>query len=62
MTVCVHIGFGCGTGTDVFQERRVYVWDDRFDTATLRNDRDRFVVEVPWGYDRDPRRRPASPW
>ncbi|MEU2931041.1 lamin tail domain-containing protein [Streptomyces sp. NPDC007251] len=45
-TVRVHTGYGRDTGTDLFQDRRREVWDDRGDTATLRNDRDRFADAV----------------
>ncbi len=31
----------------MYQDRRAYAWDNRSDTATLRNHRDRFVDEVP---------------
>ncbi|MGW2715953.1 lamin tail domain-containing protein, partial [Streptomyces sp. NPDC001356] len=31
-----------------YQDLRAYVWDNRSDTATLRNDRDRFLDEVSW--------------
>ncbi|WP_435279933.1 lamin tail domain-containing protein [Streptomyces sp. 1222.5] len=51
-TVRVHTGVGRDTRTDVFQDRRAYVSDNRSDTATLRNDRDRFVDEVSWGHHR----------
>ncbi|MGW2715812.1 lamin tail domain-containing protein [Streptomyces sp. NPDC001356] len=54
-TVRVHTGVGRDSRSDVYQDRRAYVWDNRSDTATLRNDRDRFVDEVSWGYDRDHR-------
>ncbi|WP_435841326.1 lamin tail domain-containing protein [Streptomyces fagopyri] len=48
-TVRVHTGIGRDTYRDVYQDRRNYVWDNRSDTATLRNDRGRFVDEVSWG-------------
>ncbi|MFD8389904.1 lamin tail domain-containing protein [Streptomyces sp. NPDC059680] len=54
-TVRVHTGFGRDTRTDVYQDRRREVWDDRGDTATLRNDDGRFVDAVSWGHDRDHR-------
>nr|WP_244211441.1 lamin tail domain-containing protein [Streptomyces antibioticus] len=54
-TVRVHTGIGRDSRRDMYQDRRAYVWDNRSDTATLRNDRDRFVDEVAWGYDRDHR-------
>ena len=49
-------GFGRDTRTDVYQDRRREVGDDRGDTATLRNDHGCFVDAVSWGYDRDHRR------
>ncbi|MGW0771841.1 lamin tail domain-containing protein [Streptomyces sp. NPDC002676] len=52
-TVRVHTGEGRDTYTDVFQDRRYYVWDNDRDTATLRNDRGRFVDEESWGHRRD---------
>nr|WP_307680362.1 lamin tail domain-containing protein [Streptomyces sp. V4I2] len=42
-TVRIHTGEGRDTSTDLFQDRRNYLWDNNSDTATLRNDRDRFV-------------------
>ncbi|MGW1950907.1 lamin tail domain-containing protein [Streptomyces sp. NPDC001940] len=48
-TVRVHTGIGRDTYRDVYQDRRNYVWDNRSDTATLRNDDGRFVDEVSWG-------------
>ncbi|MFD0066866.1 hypothetical protein [Streptomyces sp. NPDC056690] len=37
-TVRVHTGIGDDMRRDVYQDRRAYVWDNRFDTATLRCD------------------------
>ncbi|MEU2930783.1 lamin tail domain-containing protein [Streptomyces sp. NPDC007251] len=54
-TVRVHTGHGHDTRTDLYQDRRREVWDDRGDTATLRNDHGRFVDAVSWGHDRDHR-------
>ncbi|MFC9280180.1 lamin tail domain-containing protein [Streptomyces collinus] len=51
-TVRVHTGIGRDTRTDLFQDRRAYVWNNDHDTATLRNDRGRFVDEVSWGHHR----------
>ncbi|MFD9000785.1 lamin tail domain-containing protein [Streptomyces sp. NPDC059582] len=48
-TVRIHTGKGHDTRTDLYQDRRNYVWDDRSDTATLRNDRNRFVDDYAWG-------------
>ncbi|WYB40633.1 hypothetical protein WJ438_38375 [Streptomyces sp. GD-15H] len=36
--------------------RGVYVWDNRSDTATPRNDRGRFVDDYSWGRHRGGRR------
>ena len=53
-TVRVHTGEGRDSRTDVYQDRRHYVWNNDHDTATLRNDRGRFVDDESWGYhDRD---------
>jgi Lamin Tail Domain len=49
-TVRVHTGRGRDTDTDVYQDRRNYVWDNNSDTATLRTDRDRFVDDASWGH------------
>ncbi|WP_435279617.1 lamin tail domain-containing protein [Streptomyces sp. 1222.5] len=51
-TVRVHTGVGRDSRTDVFQDRRNYVWDNRSDTATLRNDHGRFVDDASWGHHR----------
>ncbi|MCF4138772.1 lamin tail domain-containing protein [Streptomyces sp. Tue 6430] len=53
-TVRIHTGEGRDTRSDLFQDRRREVWDNRADTATLRNDRNRFVDAESWGdrYDR----------
>lgn len=51
-TVRIHTGEGRDTRTDLFQDRRHYVWDNQSDTATLRNHRDRFVDHASWGHDR----------
>ncbi|MFD8970689.1 lamin tail domain-containing protein [Streptomyces sp. NPDC059568] len=48
-TVRVHTGVGRDTPTDVYQDRRDYVWDNHRDTATLRNDRGRTVDSQSWG-------------
>ncbi|MET8221739.1 lamin tail domain-containing protein [Streptomyces hirsutus] len=55
-TVRVHTGIGRDTRTDLYQDRRAYVWDNRSDTATLRDDRGRFVDEESWGRHRGGRR------
>jgi hypothetical protein len=34
---------GRDTDSDLYQDRRHYVWDNYSDTATLRNDRGRFI-------------------
>ncbi|WP_435835595.1 lamin tail domain-containing protein [Streptomyces avermitilis] len=48
-TVRVHTGDGRDSNRDLYQDLRFYVWDNYSDTATLRNDRDRFVDAVSWG-------------
>ncbi len=48
-SVRVHTGVGNDTGTDVYQDRRSYIWSSRADTATLRNDRGRTVDSESWG-------------
>ncbi|MEU1042939.1 lamin tail domain-containing protein [Streptomyces sp. NPDC005551] len=48
-TVRVHTGFGHDNRHDVFQDRRTYVWDNRSDTATLRDDHGRRVDDESWG-------------
>ena len=47
-TVRVHTGEGRDSRSDLFQDRHRSVWD-RSDTATLRNDRGRFVDDESWG-------------
>ncbi|MFI8952579.1 lamin tail domain-containing protein [Streptomyces sp. NPDC053750] len=51
-TVRVHTGQGRDTRTDVYQDRRNYVWDNRSDTASLRNDHGRFIDSDSWGHHR----------
>jgi len=48
-TVRVHTGKGRDTAQDVYQDRRDYAWDNRSDTATLRNDHRRLVDDKSWG-------------
>ncbi|WP_326607570.1 lamin tail domain-containing protein [Streptomyces sp. NBC_01799] len=48
-TVRIHTGVGRDTRTDLYQDRRNYVWDNRADTATLRDDRGRTVDTESWG-------------
>nr|WSW71333.1 lamin tail domain-containing protein [Streptomyces sp. NBC_00995] len=50
-TVRIHTGVGRDTRTDLYQDRRHYVWDHS-DTATLRDDRGRTVDTESWGYGR----------
>ncbi|MGX1494944.1 lamin tail domain-containing protein [Streptomyces tendae] len=49
-TVRIHTGIGRDTDSDLYQDRRHYVWDNRSDTATLRNDRGRFIDDKSWGH------------
>ncbi|MFD3554453.1 lamin tail domain-containing protein [Streptomyces goshikiensis] len=48
-TIRIHTGNGRDTRTDLFQDRRDYVWGNRADTATLRDDRGRTVDTESWG-------------
>lgn len=48
-TLQIHTGVGRDTRTDLYQDRRNYVWDNRSDTATLRDDRGRTVDTESWG-------------
>ncbi|MCX4721921.1 lamin tail domain-containing protein [Streptomyces virginiae] len=48
-TIRIHTGNGRDTRTDLFQDRRNYVWDNGSDTATLRDDRGRTVDTETWG-------------
>jgi hypothetical protein len=51
-TVHVHTGQGRYSRTDVYHGRRNYVWDNRSDTANLRNDPGRFIDDESWGRNR----------
>ncbi|WP_435843502.1 lamin tail domain-containing protein [Streptomyces hirsutus] len=55
-SVRVHTGIGRDTRTDLYQDRRAYVWDNRSDRATLRDDRGRAVDTESWGRNRGGRR------
>ncbi|MFI8281094.1 lamin tail domain-containing protein [Streptomyces sp. NPDC085929] len=48
-TIRIHTGTGHDTRTDLFQNRRDYIWDNHADTATLRDDRGRTVDTESWG-------------
>ncbi|MGW9155164.1 lamin tail domain-containing protein, partial [Streptomyces virginiae] len=48
-TIRIHTGNGRDTRTDLFQDRRNYVWDNGSDAATLRDDRGRTVDTETWG-------------
>jgi hypothetical protein len=52
-TVRVHTGSGRDTRTDVYQNRRDYVWDNRSDTATLRNHNGRVIDTESWRGNND---------
>ncbi|MFI1102140.1 lamin tail domain-containing protein [Streptomyces melanogenes] len=47
--VKVHTGVGRDSGSDVYQDRHNYVWDNHRDTATLRNDNGRILDTAMWG-------------
>ncbi|MFF3505360.1 lamin tail domain-containing protein [Streptomyces sp. NPDC003247] len=49
-TVRIHTGEGRDTRTDLYQDRRQYVWNNDHDTATLRNDHGRVIDKESWGY------------
>ncbi|MDQ1064885.1 hypothetical protein QFZ32_000324 [Streptomyces canus] len=48
-TVRIHTGRGHDTDSDLYMDRHDHVWDDYSDTATLRNDHDRFIDDESWG-------------
>ncbi|MEU3374202.1 lamin tail domain-containing protein [Streptomyces sp. NPDC006711] len=48
-SVRVHTGIGHNVRTDVYQNRRSYVWDNGGDTATLRDNRGHLVASKSWG-------------
>ncbi|MFE3673384.1 lamin tail domain-containing protein, partial [Streptomyces goshikiensis] len=48
-TIRIHTGNGRDTRTDLYQDRREYVWGNRADTAILRDDRGRTVDTESWG-------------
>lgn len=48
-SVTVHTGRGHDDRDDLYLNRRFSVWDDRADTATLRDDRGRTVDTRSWG-------------
>ncbi|KUM83912.1 lamin tail domain-containing protein [Streptomyces pseudovenezuelae] len=48
-TVRIHTGYGHDTDSDLYQDRNDQVWDNYSDTATLRNDHDRFIDDESWG-------------
>ncbi|MGW7433951.1 lamin tail domain-containing protein [Streptomyces sp. NPDC054861] len=48
-TVRIHTGEGRDMRTDLFQDRRNYVWDNDRDKATLRNDYGRTIDTKSWG-------------
>ena len=48
-TVRIHTGEGRDSDSDLYMDRRNYVWDNNSDTATLRNDHGRFIDDASWG-------------
>ncbi|MFG2392228.1 lamin tail domain-containing protein [Streptomyces lavendulae] len=48
-TIRIHTGTGHNSRTDLFQNRREYIWGNRADTATLRDDHNRVVDTETWG-------------
>ncbi|WP_420716429.1 lamin tail domain-containing protein [Streptomyces sp. H27-H1] len=57
-----HTGQGRDTRTDLFQDRRDYVWDNRADTATLRDERGRTVDTESWSPAWRQRPARSRPW
>jgi hypothetical protein len=51
-SVRVHTGTGRDTNTNVFQNRRNYVWNNDNDTATLRDDDGRVADTTSWDHQR----------
>ncbi|MCF3134762.1 lamin tail domain-containing protein [Streptomyces olivochromogenes] len=51
-TVRVHTGVGRDSRTDVYRDRRNYVWNNDDETVTLRDERGRFVDDESWGHHR----------
>ncbi|WP_438828069.1 lamin tail domain-containing protein, partial [Streptomyces tropicalis] len=60
-TVRVHSGVGRDTFSDVYQDRRTYVWDNE-DTATLRDAWGRLVDSESWGRHARDHRRDVRDW
>ncbi|MFE2275649.1 lamin tail domain-containing protein [Streptomyces lavendulae] len=48
-TIRIHTGTGHNTRTDLYQNSRSYIWDNKADTATLRDDHNRVVDTETWG-------------
>ncbi|MFE9552178.1 lamin tail domain-containing protein [Streptomyces sp. NPDC006692] len=48
-SVRVHTGIGRNTRSDVYQDRRAYVWNNTGDTATLRDNHSRVIATRTWG-------------
>lgn len=46
----VRIHTGRDTDSDLYQDRRHYNWDNRSDTATVRNDHGRFIDDKSWSH------------
>ncbi|GHA70343.1 hypothetical protein GCM10010372_81990 [Streptomyces tauricus] len=49
-SVRIHTGEARDRDGHIYQDRRHYVWDNRSDTATLRNDNDRRIDRESWGH------------
>ncbi|MEU3920199.1 lamin tail domain-containing protein [Streptomyces sp. NPDC029004] len=48
-TIRIHTGIGRDTRTDLYQDRRDYVWGNHSDTATLRDARGHVIDTESWG-------------
>jgi hypothetical protein len=48
--VRVHTGTGRDSNTNVYQDRRAYVWNNNHDTATLSESNGRIADSKSWGH------------
>lgn len=48
--VRVHTGTGRDTTANVYMDRRAYVWNNDYDTATLRDSHGRIADSKSWGH------------
>ncbi|MFB0630926.1 lamin tail domain-containing protein [Streptomyces sp. AB3(2024)] len=48
-TIRIHTGSGHNNRTDLYQGSREYIWGNKGDTATLRDDHNRVIDTETWG-------------